>query len=46
VILPLLGVIEKPLEQPKTIEDDFNARNTSSADTSKVGGLPSATPAE
>jgi ubiquinol-cytochrome c reductase cytochrome b subunit len=46
VILPLLGVIEKPLEQPKTIEDDFNARNTSSADTSKIGGLPSATPAE
>ncbi|MGB7323051.1 MAG: cytochrome b N-terminal domain-containing protein, partial [Albidovulum sp.] len=25
VILPLLGVIEKPLAQPATIEDDFNA---------------------
>ena len=25
VILPLLGVIEKPLPQPATIEDDFNA---------------------
>ena len=37
VILPLLGVIEKPLEQPETIEDDFNANN---------GGSKSATPAE
>jgi ubiquinol-cytochrome c reductase cytochrome b subunit len=25
VILPLLGVIEKPLPMPATIEDDFNA---------------------
>ncbi len=25
VILPLLGVIEKPTEQPATIEEDFNA---------------------
>ena len=25
VILPLLGVIEKPLPQPATIEDDFAA---------------------
>jgi ubiquinol-cytochrome c reductase cytochrome b subunit len=25
VILPLLGVIEKPLAQPETIEEDFNA---------------------
>ena len=25
VILPLLGVIEKPLPQPETIEDDFDA---------------------
>ena len=24
VILPLLGVLEKPLPQPKTIEEDFN----------------------
>ena len=32
VILPLLGVIEKPLEQPKTIEDDFNAHYGSPAD--------------
>jgi len=27
VILPLLGVLEKPLPQPATIEDDFNARH-------------------
>jgi ubiquinol-cytochrome c reductase cytochrome b subunit len=25
VILPLLGVIEKPMTPPATIEDDFNA---------------------
>jgi ubiquinol-cytochrome c reductase cytochrome b subunit len=25
VILPLLGVIEKPQPQPATIEEDFNA---------------------
>ena len=25
IILPLLGVIEKPLPQPETIEEDFNA---------------------
>ena len=25
VILPLLGVIEKPLAQPETIEEDFKA---------------------
>ncbi len=25
VILPILGVIEKPLPQPETIEEDFNA---------------------
>ena len=25
ILLPLLGVIEKPLAQPATIEDDFNA---------------------
>ncbi|NBR75680.1 MAG: cytochrome b, partial [Gammaproteobacteria bacterium] len=25
VILPLLGVIEKPLKQPETIEEDFDA---------------------
>ena len=25
IILPLLGVIEKPTAQPATIEEDFNA---------------------
>jgi ubiquinol-cytochrome c reductase cytochrome b subunit len=33
VILPLLGVIEKPLAQPETIEEDFNAHYAP-----KVGG--------
>jgi ubiquinol-cytochrome c reductase cytochrome b subunit len=27
VILPLLGVLEKPTAQPETIEDDFNNKN-------------------
>jgi len=43
VILPLLGIIEKPLTPPATIEDDFNAKYA------KVkGGTPDgvATPAE
>ena len=26
VILPLLGVLEKPLQQPMTIEEDFNKK--------------------
>ena len=38
VILPLLGVLEKPLPQPATIEDDFDAhyppKATSGRDTS------------
>ena len=37
IILPLLGVIEKPLERPATIEDDFAAHYPKSGD---------ATPAE
>ena len=36
VILPLLGVIEKPLAAPATIEDDFKSHY----------GAPSGTPAE
>jgi ubiquinol-cytochrome c reductase cytochrome b subunit len=35
IILPLLGVIEKPLPQPATIEDDFNAHHSPS-----TGGAP------
>jgi ubiquinol-cytochrome c reductase cytochrome b subunit len=31
IILPLLGVIEKPLAQPATIEEDFNAHYGSKA---------------
>jgi ubiquinol-cytochrome c reductase cytochrome b subunit len=46
VILPLLGVIEKPLEQPKTIEDDFNAKYGSSSDAKTLGTSAEATPAE
>ena len=42
VILPLLGVIEKPLSPPATIEDDFNAHYRSTMS----GGNPVATPAE
>jgi ubiquinol-cytochrome c reductase cytochrome b subunit len=44
VILPLLGVIEKPLPQPATIEEDFNATHA----IGKTGGARAlgATPAE
>jgi ubiquinol-cytochrome c reductase cytochrome b subunit len=43
IILPLLGVIEKPLPQPATIEEDFNAHYA--APTGR-GGNASAQPAE
>jgi ubiquinol-cytochrome c reductase cytochrome b subunit len=43
VILPLLGVLEKPLPQPDTIEDDFKANLGKS---SSKDGAPVATPAE
>ena len=42
VILPLLGVIEKPLPLPETIEDDFCAK----VSHSKASGASDATPAE
>ncbi|ARE40802.1 Ubiquinol--cytochrome c reductase, cytochrome B subunit [Rhodovulum sp. P5] len=42
VILPVLGVIEKPLPQPATIEEDFNDHYGEGAAT----GTASATPAE
>ena len=32
VILPLLGLIEKPKTPPATIEDDFNAKNPGASD--------------
>ncbi|MEM1265656.1 MAG: cytochrome b N-terminal domain-containing protein [Pseudomonadota bacterium] len=43
VILPLLGVLEKPLPQPETIEEDWKASMAA-----KKGGanVPQATPAE
>lgn len=40
VILPLLGVLEKPLTPPATIEDDFNAKY------GKLGAADAANPAE
>ncbi|MCL4104881.1 UNVERIFIED_CONTAM: hypothetical protein GTU68_018588 [Idotea baltica] len=43
VILPLLGVIEKPLAQPETIEDDFKAHY---GKPSGEAGSKAATPAE
>ena len=43
VILPLLGVIEKPLPQPATIEDDFKAHYGKPAGANGAGA---ATPAE
>ena len=43
VILPLLGVIEKPLPQPATIEEDFNAHYPAA---SGEEGAAEATPAE
>ena len=41
VILPLLGVFEKPLPQPATIEEDFEAHYAKSGGTKTVS-----TPAE
>jgi ubiquinol-cytochrome c reductase cytochrome b subunit len=43
VILPLLGVIEKPLPQPETIEADFEAHK---AKANGGTGAAEATPAE
>ncbi|WP_439140242.1 cytochrome b [Roseicyclus sp.] len=43
VILPLLGVIEKPLAAPATIEEDFNAHY---GKTEGQGGAAASTPAE
>jgi ubiquinol-cytochrome c reductase cytochrome b subunit len=42
VILPLLGVIEKPISPPATIEDDFNAHYGDAAS----GGRTAVSPAE
>ncbi len=43
VILPLLGVIEKPIPRPDTIEEDFADHYGKSSDTA---GTTAATPAE
>ncbi|MBY4894383.1 cytochrome b N-terminal domain-containing protein [Rhodobacteraceae bacterium N5(2021)] len=46
IILPLLGVIEKPLPQPDTIEDDFNDQVRSHGGTPGSGTATAPTPAE
>ena len=43
VILPLLGVLEKPLPQPMTIEEDFNNSHPKEAN---AGSSPTEVPAE
>jgi ubiquinol-cytochrome c reductase cytochrome b subunit len=43
VILPVLGIIEKPLPQPATIEEAFDADHPIE---SKSAGTTAATPAE
>jgi ubiquinol-cytochrome c reductase cytochrome b subunit len=45
VILPLLGVIEKPLPQPATIEEDF-IEHYGKSDSEGGATAPSASPAE
>ncbi|MEM9318029.1 MAG: cytochrome b N-terminal domain-containing protein, partial [Pseudomonadota bacterium] len=45
IILPLLGVIEKPLPQPDTIEDDFKDHYGKDA-SEKASGSTAASPAE
>jgi ubiquinol-cytochrome c reductase cytochrome b subunit len=46
VILPLLGVIEKPLAQPATIEDDARAHYAQKGAVPTASGRPASTPAE
>ena len=41
IILPLLGIIEKPHAQPETIEDDFNAHYPTKEQPSKPATSPS-----
>ena len=40
VILPLLGVIEKPLPQPETIEEDFDAHYPPKGDEGSAAAAP------
>ncbi|MCO8144723.1 cytochrome b N-terminal domain-containing protein [Rhodovulum tesquicola] len=40
VVLPVLGVIEKPLPQPATIEEDFNAHYGDGAASGKAAPSP------
>jgi ubiquinol-cytochrome c reductase cytochrome b subunit len=45
VILPLLGIIEKPNTPPSTIEEDFEAHYGKSESTEVLGNI-APTPAE
>ena len=44
VILPLLGVLEKPLPQPETIEEDFDKKYPPKE--ANLGPSPTEVPAE
>ena len=47
IILPLLGIIEKPIAQPTTIEEDFNSKYSKDGGNSDgFYSKPDATPAE
>jgi len=46
VILPLLGVLEKPLPAPATIEEDFKASLKSKSDNGPKGPSAEPIPAE
>jgi ubiquinol-cytochrome c reductase cytochrome b subunit len=40
IVLPLLGVFEKPDAQPATIEEDFNAHYPKAADSASAAQQP------
>ena len=46
VILPLLGVIEKPLPVPATIDADFRAHYAHAKEAPRASAAPQGTPAE
>ncbi|MCC5991324.1 MAG: cytochrome b N-terminal domain-containing protein [Rhodobacteraceae bacterium] len=46
VIMPLLGVLEKPLPEPETIEEDFKASLKSKSSGGPKGPSPESIPAE
>jgi ubiquinol-cytochrome c reductase cytochrome b subunit len=46
VVLPLLGIFEKPMPRPVTIEEDFAAHYGEGAAGMRLPGEKAATPAE